>query len=156
MRLCVVKIDNDRLIPASKMDQEDFDRLTNGVTYQVELKQPRNLKFTRKFFAMLRVAFDAWEPEPLPLHLKKYGTPDKDFDRFRKEVLIVCGFRKPIFSIKSQELRFEAESISFGSMDEVRFAEVYDKVATYLLGQFLRNYTRDDLDNVVNELVGFV
>jgi hypothetical protein len=41
-------------------------------------------------------------------------------------------------------------------MDEDEFTQVYSKVADVLLQKVLRNYTRGDLDRVVNEILGFV
>lgn len=157
MKFSAVKTADGNLIPAGKIDADLVDQLINGVVYQVDATLPRNYKYHRRFMAMLRVAFDAWTPPLLEGEYAKYGQPDKDFEHFRKDVLIVCGYRKPVWSTKSGgQLRFDAVSISFATMDDVAFKEVYSKVSTYLLGTFLTTYTADDLDRVVNELVGFI
>lgn len=156
MQFTVIKLSNGQFLPAAKMDEEEADRLNINQPYQIEVKRQRNAKFHRKYFAMLKVAYDAWEPdEPLPEY-EKWGTPAKNFDKFRKDVQIVCGYCTPVYSIKKGEIRMEADSISFAKMDDVAFAELYDKVATYLLGKFLKRYTRDDLDRVVEQMIGFV
>lgn len=156
MQFHVIKLSNGQFLPAAQMDEEEADKLNVNQPYEVTLKKKRNPKFLRKYMAMVKVAFNAWEPDkPLPKY-EKYGVPVKDFNRFRKDVQVVCGYYNPVYCIKSGEIRMEPISISFDSMDDVAFAELYDRVATYLLGHFLKNYTRDDLDEVVDKMIGFV
>ena len=101
---------------------------------------------------MLNVAFEAWEPG-----IKQYKDEiaQKNFDRFREDVLILAGFCSVTYAING-DVKMLADSISFGSMDQEKFEEVYSKVVDVILKHILKNYTRDDLDNVVNEILSFV
>lgn len=124
-----------------------------GDLIAVELTFPRNAKFHRKFFAMLQVGFEAWEPA---FEVSVGGQPvAKNFERFRKDVTILAGFYEPAFALDGT-LELEAKSISFANMDDAEFEQVYSAVANVLLAKVLRNYTREDLDEHVDRLMGFL
>ncbi len=119
----------------------------------VEVSFPRNPKFHRKFFALLQVGFEAWEPG---FEVSVRGEPvGKNFERFRKDVTILAGFYEPAFALDGT-LELEAKSIAFGSMDDAEFERVYSAVANVLLAKVLKNYSRDDLDQHVDRIVGFL
>ena len=139
------------LVPSSQQDSEALGVIRLGQQVKAKISRPRNLKFHRKFFALLNVGFDAWEPEE-----KEYkGHPiQKNFERFRHDVIIAAGFYDIAPDINGNP-RAIAKSISFGKMDEAKFEQVYSKVADVLLQRILKTYTRDDLDRVVEEIIGF-
>jgi hypothetical protein len=124
-------------------------KLGGGVTATV--KKHRNPAFHRKFFALLNLAFDAWEPG-----IKEHRgmIVQKNFDRFRKDIIISCGFYDVTVNLRG-DVRAEAKSINFSSMDEDEFADLYDKAIAVILSKILTNYTRADLDATVDRLMQF-
>lgn len=126
-------------------------KMEAGELAEIEVKIPRNPKFHRKMFALLTVGFDAWEPRR-----KKFkGQPvQKNFDRWRKDVVIAAGFYE-IVATASGGTRFEAKSLSYSSMDDIEFEKVYNAVAQVLLESVLAKYTRADLDVVVDKIMRF-
>ena len=150
--LVLMKAPGGALIPADEDARETVNGWKVGQGVRAKVSRMRNLAFHRKFFAMLNLGFDAWEPPPVVLN----GIPAvKNFERFRKDVLIQAGFYELTVNMRG-EARAEAKSISFGSMDEDEFEKVYSKVADVLLQKVLTTYTREDLDRVVEEMLGFV
>lgn len=139
------------LIPATPSDEEKIAAIKNGQFLEVDIKQKRNLLFHRKFFAMLNIGFEAFEPERKDY---KGQVAVKNFDRFRKDVVIMAGFYDATYDIQGN-LKLEAHSISFGKMSEDDFNKVYNACCNVLLQKVLHNYTRDDLDSVVDRLVRF-
>lgn len=128
-----------------------LESLEPGEFVRMGYVKPRNIKFHRKFFAMLKVGFDAWEPR----RKKWRGMPvQKNFNRFRKDVTIAAGFYE-IVATASGGVRHEAKSISFAAMDDTEFETVYSAVADVLLQGVLTRYTRADLDQVVERLMRF-
>jgi hypothetical protein len=121
--LSLIKHPGGSFTPANDADVEACSKIKNGAYVLANIKQPRNPQFHRKFFALLNFAFEYWEPDEEHMGIKT----EKNFDRFRKDVLIIAGFRKVVVSIRN-EARYEAESISFAKMDETRFNEVYRAV----------------------------
>lgn len=138
-------------IPAFESDREAMARIKQGAIVRCAIVQPRNVKFHRKFFALLNLAFDSWEPPDAEFR----GMPvQKNFDRFRKDVVIAAGWYDVVANLKG-EVRAEARSISFAKMDEEEFSRLYNAVANVILQKVLTNYTRDDLDRVVEQILSF-
>jgi hypothetical protein len=136
-------------------DQDGSDRvakLAPGSVVAIEWHEPRNYGFHKKFFAMLKAGFDAWEPPEAEYR----GLPvEKNFDRFRRDCIIAAGWYDTVVNIKG-EVRAEAKSMSFAAMSEDEFRQLYDAVAELLLKHILVNYTRADLDQVVETMQGFL
>lgn len=149
--MILVKAPGGYFMPASDEDIEKAKRFKVGAGIRADIAQIRNYRFHKKFFAMLNLGFDAWEPPEAEFR----GMPvQKSFERFRKDCIIAAGFFDPVANIKG-EVRPEAHSISFANMDDEAFERVYSAVANVILTRILTRYTRDDLDNIVNEMVGF-
>ena len=115
--------------------------------------KPRNNQFLRKFFALLNVGFGAWEP-PEGAGYKGMQI-EKNYDRFRKDCIILAGYFHLVYDIKGEE-KAVADSISFGSMDENDFEELYSKVIDVLIKHIMANTTREDIDMQVDRVLGFV
>ena len=151
MEIMVIKLQGGVIIPSLDDDAKKLERFKVGVPFSVTVKQPRNSKFHRKFMAMLNIGYEAFEPDE-----KEYkGMPvQKDFDRFRKDAVIAAGFYDLVSDINGN-VKAQAQSISFASMDDEKFERVYSKVVDVLLQRVLKNYTRGDLDAVVDQVLGF-
>jgi len=121
----------------------------------IEFVIPRNAKFHRKFFSMLNFAFDSWEPKRMRKTYKGREVA-KNFERFRKDVLILAGFYDQTFDLKGN-MKLEARSISFANMDDAEFEQVYSAVATVILEHVLTGYSgREELDRVVEQMAGYL
>ena len=135
-----------------------FRRLLNlepGELAKLEAVIPRNGKFHRKFFALLGVGFDAWNPGRKRKQYKGMAVT-KNFEQFREDIIILAGFYEQSFDLKGR-LTLRAKSISFAAMDGVEFENLYGAVADVLLREVLTNYKdRDELDDVVAKLEGFL
>lgn len=119
--------------------------------------KPRSNKFQRKFFALLRFAFDYWEPAEGAEVSTYEGQPiEKNFDRFRSDVIILCGWREPVWNARG-ELRVEAKSISFSEMDADQFADLYRTAIGVLMRLVMRSkgFTEDQLERAVDEILRF-
>lgn len=142
------------LIPMNDADSERLNAVKNGALMLADIRQPRNGAFHSKYFAMLNFAYQYFEPEPIELHGM---TAEKNFERFRKDAQIMAGFRTLVVNIKG-EARYESESISFASMDEGRFHEIYNAVFGVLWRLVLSkvpNMTDTEAHNAINAMAEF-
>jgi hypothetical protein len=146
------KVAADCLAPASDEDAEKLNSIGLGRIVLAEVTQQRNSLYHRKFMKMLRVGFDAFEPE-----VKEYKgfVVQKEFEQFREDVTISAGYYTVTTRLNGT-IRVRAKSIRFGRMKQPEFEQVYGAVSQVLLDTVLKNYSRQDLENVVNELLGFV
>ena len=148
----LIKTSNGSLIPADEDSAEAIRKQKIGQGFVVNLKKVRNIRFHRKFFALLNYAFDTWEPEG-----KTYkGQPvSKNFDQFRKDITILAGFYETAIRLDGT-VRVTAKSISFANMDEIEFEQLYSKVIDVLLSRVFIGQTRADIDVVVNNLLAYI
>lgn len=138
-------------VPADEQSAEAMCSIKAGKALRCKVTQMRNYRFHKKFFALLDIGFDAWEP----VDQEYKGLPvQKNRERFRKDCIIAAGYYDAVSNING-DVRAEAKSISFGRMSEEEFSKLYGAVVQVLLTRVLKNYTREDLDSVVDQIVGF-
>lgn len=146
MKLYLRKIENQYIL-----DSGDDSDIKYGEIVSAEIKRPRNYRFHKKYFALMNYAFSVWEPELLEYKGQQVG---KSFKQFRKDITILAGYYTLTENIKG-EVRAEADSISFGKMEDDKFAALYSKTIDVLLKHIFKNYTKEDIDKVVDNLIGF-
>lgn len=149
--LVLVKHQSGLMLPEDQATKDYIDRLKHGALIRGEFKKMRNPQYHRKYFALLNFAFDNWQPVA---QTYKSQVVEKNFDRFRRDIAILAGFGFPVTNIKG-EVRMEAKSISFASMDEAEFDKLYQATITVIMKHILVNYTKEEIDNVVSQLLDF-
>jgi len=154
MKIYLTKIHNT-LIPEDDDGRKWLDKVKTGETLYVEVKKSRNYKFHRKFFALLNFLFSRWEPLELQDSKWKGVTPEKSFEQFRKDIVILAGHYDAFYRVDGS-VRIDAKSISFGRMKEAEFEELYGAVIDVGLKHFLTGYkSRKEVDKTVNEILEF-
>jgi hypothetical protein len=150
MEVLLTKQPGGALIAMDEGQADMMKKWPANTVVRCKLSRVRSPRFHRKFFAMITHGFEAFES------ITEYqgNRVEKNFDAFRDDVIILAGF-----FVATQRpdgvVRLRAKSISFASMDEDEFADLYGKVAQVILDRVLTKYTRADLDKVVERLVGF-
>ncbi len=153
--LVMIRQPGGALVPATDEDAEALRKIKAGAAVRVEVKQIRNYKFLQKFFCLAKYAFDIWS-ETIPQ--KEYkGQPVKpDFDRFRRDLIILTGRFDATYNARG-EVRLEAKSISFGSMGEDEFEKLYSDTIDVVLQKILTGtkLTEDQLRNYVDNVLAY-
>jgi len=149
--LVLTKASNGALVPIDPQAVEFIAKMKLGAAVTATVKRHRNPGFHRKFFALLNVAFDAWEPTAATYKGQVVG---KNFDQFRNDVTVLAGHYEMAVNLRG-ETRLTAKSISFASMGQDEFDTLYSAVVNVILARILTNYTRDDLDGVVERILQF-
>lgn len=108
------------LVPITDEDYDEKKRLKLGTIYSAEIKVPRNYKFHKKFFALLNTAW-AYLPE-------RTQNGFRSVDGFRQYLTVAAGHYDTFFSPSRKEFVEIPKSISFGSMSEEEFEELYENV----------------------------
>ena len=142
----------DTLCPADSAQAKLMESLSPNGEYKAVLSRPRNPYFHRKAFALASVGFDAWEPPAEKLY---QGRPVvKNFDAFRDDLTIQAGFSDAVWTLDG-EMRLIPHSWSWGKTDQLKFEAMYSAFIDVILRDILTNYTKDDLDQVVHEVLRF-
>lgn len=141
-------------VPGDKESAAYTIKAKNGETHEFKASKPRNVQFHRKYFALLNFAFDHWTPGELTGKRRENITPEKSFDRFRADMTILAGYYKQVIRTDNS-LLIEPKSISFASMKEEQFEELYSNTINVILKRILTNYNKEQLDKVIMELLAF-
>jgi hypothetical protein len=146
------------LIPDGDEAREWLARKKLGCTILVEPRELRNGAFHRKWFALVKLAYDYWSESAETIEYKGHQVAP-DFERFRKDVTILCGHYHPVVGIKG-ELRIEPDSLRWASMDEITFGKLYDRTITVLLarvfnGKVCPTWTEEQLRSVAEQILEF-
>jgi len=154
MQLALIKMPGGMFRPANESDAEIAEKIANNRYVTADIKQVRNPAFHAKFFALLNFGYQYFEPEP---QMIRGIEAVKNRDKFREDVLIMAGHREAVVNIKN-EVRFVAKSISFGSMEELEFNELYKtvfEVIWRLVVSKVHGMTEEIAQNTIDQMLGF-
>ena len=140
------------LIPADEPTSVWYQKLKIGESVHGKFAKYRNVGFHRKYFALLNIAFDNWNPSEIN---SKYGVPEKNFDRFRADVTILAGYYHTTVRLDGS-VRVEPKSISFASMSQEEFEGLYSSTINVLLKYvYGSGMTAEEIDRIVDEYLRF-
>lgn len=119
MKLFLVKQLNGTFKVAHDSDYELAKKIKVNELYEVEIRQPRNIKFHKKFFALLDLVYQNQDA---------YANKDD----LREDLTIEAGYFRLTDNIHGQTVK-RAKSISFASMDDFEFSEFYSSVMNVVI-----------------------
>lgn len=119
MKICLVKQLDNSFRLAYESDYEIAKKLKAGEQYFFDVKKSRNIKFHRKFFALMKLVFDNQEAYTNIEHL-------------RNDLTIAAGYYTEGLNLKGESIK-RANSISFASMDELEFNKFYEAVMNQVM-----------------------
>ena len=108
-----------------------------GDEVELDITNKRNPQFHRKFMALIKLAFDNQD---------NY----KEMNDLRYDLTKAAGFYEERPNHITGEVEIKATSISFSSMDENEFEEVYNAVLDVVW-----KYLGASKEDVINQLIGF-
>ena len=126
------------LVPLYDSDHDLKQRLRVGSTVRCRVSLPRNYRFHKKFFALVRLTFDNL---PVPV-LERWNirTEDDMLRRFKRDL----GYFSSTLN-EAGEREVEYRSISFSAMDEEEFERFYDDCVNLVLYSYIPGINRQDL-----------
>jgi hypothetical protein len=134
------------LKPCYDEDYEEKKKLKIGEIYEAEIRLPRNLKFLRKYFALLRCS---WEY----LNEKQQEFFKNNLEVYRKSLEVTAGWCEPIYDFEQETWIYAPKSISFRSMKEEEFNQLYNNVRDILFNSLIPNISQEEFErNLVNFL----
>lgn len=132
--------DGDTLKPLSEQDYEKLARIKDGQIIRVDYVKPRNPLFHNKFMSMVRVVFDNQE---------QYETIEEVMD-----VIKVGVGHCNTMEWHGGEIKIP-KSISFSKMDEIEFADFYNRAVTFALSRFLPTVSKEELEQYVAQIARY-
>lgn len=127
------------LVPETDSDAELKRRMKIGATYEVTVKEVRNPKFLRLFFALLNCS---WQ-----YLTEQQQTFFKDnVEKFRETLLIATGYTETFYDIRRQAWLEKPRSIAFDKMTEADFSDFYERAKDVIFNYFIPEVNRDDFE----------
>lgn len=140
----LVKNTERGLLPCYESDVDERKRLALGEFYWVDIKRARNYEFHKKFFALLKLAFDNL-PEGLEARYP-------NLEAFREDLLLRIGKTRRVLS--RQGYVDVAASIAFEKMGQDEFEELYRQVWNEITKNFVE--LGDTPEEIKEELIRFL
>ena len=144
MKIAVIKQAGGIFAPASDIEYDKTTKFKTGELYEVEIKLHRNPQHHRKMFAFFNFCFSHWGGDNI------HQDEAAQFDTFRKHLTVLAGYHIHTFDIKGN-LRVEAKSLSFSSMQQEEFEQCYSA----LINAALKHVFKTTDDNTYNQLLSF-
>ena len=139
-------------VPADINTEEWAKKIKYGEVVNADFKKTRNYKFLSKYFCLLHVGFDNWEPKEIS---SRYGIPEKNFKQFREDATILAGYYHLVIRMDGT-MRTVADSISFANMEEEDFEKLYSSTINVFLKHIYNSeMTREKIDNIVNQVMSY-
>ena len=139
---------NGSLHPINDTEAEKLRKFKTGDGVRCKVTRVRNYQFLKKWFALVNLAYDYWTPD------ENNQVGEKNFERFRKDIIILAGFYEQHVRVDGST-RIEPKSISFGSMSEDEFSDLYTKTIDALIRHVLPQFTGEELEEIVRAVEGF-
>lgn len=136
-----IKVQNtvSGLVPLTDNDYDNKKKLKLGEVYEVSIKQVRNYRFHRKYFALINLS---WEY----MNEKQQAFFRNNKDVFRKSIELTAGFCEPVWNNNLKQMVEVPISISFDSMDELEFRDLYDRVKDVLFETALKSISVEEFE----------
>ena len=132
------------LVPAFDEDERWLAKKKTGAVLELDIKEPRNGKLHRKWWALANYLAEHSDRFPTAEHASKY-------------MLIRLGYCAWVESYRAIDMIIPpvpiADSISFASMDDDTFSEMYGK-ACDLLCEIIPHVTDANVAQVLAEFAG--
>ena len=134
------------LVPLYDSDLDMKRRLKVGSTVRCRVTNPRNYRFHKKFFALVRLTFDNL---PAPL-VEQWGirTEDDMLRRFKRDLGYFSSF-----TATDGTTEIEYRSISFAAMEQHEFERFYDDCVGLVLTRYIGGLDKKDLEEEIERFM---
>jgi len=136
MEIYVVKTINGLLKPAFDEDKEKFSQFPKDGYFEIKYTKKRNVRFHRKFFALLKIAYENQSDYRL-------------MEDLRRDLIITSGHYDENINAITGEVYKIAKSISFHNMDETEFSLIYEDVKNVIVRWL--GISNENLDNEIQQ-----
>lgn len=134
-------------LPATAIDDTEFEKIGFGEVWTTEFKKMRNWKFHRKFFAMLNIVFENMD------HEVREKRNVHTVDGLLIDLKILLGHYDLWVSLEGNAV-YIPKSISFAAMDQIEFHAFYKHALDVIFAHHLPMEPHA-LEYAVVRMIGF-
>jgi len=122
MKVHLKKNYDGSFLPADQEAAEWSAKLKIGQVVAADFKAVRNYEFHKKYFGMLKMAFENQEDYP-------------SLEKLREAAQIAAGYYEVIYMLDGRR-GLKSQSIAFDSMNQEEFEKLYSAVLNVILAHF--------------------
>lgn len=143
------------LVGSTPADQAIIEAMRWDQVYAMSYVQERHGPRHRAWWSMVQWAFELFCEQHPTQEVNGYEVRP-NLERFRKDLIIAAGYFTATWDLDGQ-MRVEAQSISFASMNEGEFRDLYSRTIDVLMESVLSHagWTREQVDAHVSTLLGY-
>lgn len=135
------KTEGGVLFPSDEETQANMEKFKTGEHYRVTITKERSLPFLRKYMALVSLVFE-------------------NCDRFTNKEQVLTELKLQTGHYEEHvtlggKLIYKPKSIAFESMDDVEFANFYDKSLDVIIKHFIVGTTKADIEKMLNQVATF-
>ena len=123
------------LAAADEKAEEIIAKMKPGQAMKIKYSLPRNYGNHKRFFAFIKVGFDIQDHFTNPEH-------------YRKWLIMKSGYYHIIQAPNGYTI-FEADSIAWDSMDEVKFKQVFNRCIDTFIEHWGDRINREQLEAII-------
>lgn len=127
------------LRPIDAQGEAALEGVRTDEIVSVEIKRPRNVRFHRKWFAIVSAVFP---------HQSLYPTVRV----LNNAIKAATGLAKT-YALPDGRIIIDTESISFAKMDEAEFEQWAERAIDFVLAHILPRVNKDDLRDEVEQIL---
>lgn len=140
--------------PIMPVDDETLRELPLNREAKIEITFPRNLKFHKKFFALLHMVFD-YMGEEKRAQLNIWSEKEL-LNRLKIDLgLYTLYIMGPGSTLPEGSLVYMPDSISFARMDDASFSKFYKGVIGVAIGKYVSGQTEESMMRAVDAVLAF-
>lgn len=128
------------LKPADELAAEAVRKIGAEETVTITIKRSRNVKFHRKFYALMNLVYENQEVYP-------------SLDIMIAAFKVAAGHCFPVMDKNGRFVAMVPKSISFAKMDETAFEAFWDASVKIIVERFLRGVDRHELEAEIMSMV---
>ena len=132
-------VTNDGFICATDNDKEQTKTLKRGSIVECTIKEYRNYRFHKLYFALISCAWEYLLEEQ-----QKFFYDNKDC--FRKTVEVAAGHCEPVYDRKHNKWIDIPKSVAFDKLTEAEFHSLYERVRDVIYTMFIPDINKREFE----------
>jgi len=155
MEVTMTKTIQGYLCPCGPEAEEWVKKIKPGAIVRCDVKRMRNGQFFRKWWSLVKLAFDLAEERMRPV-MHKGEQIKPSFDRFRQDITILAGYYEATVRYDGS-LLLQARSLRWSEMNEEDFEKLYSATIDVVLSKIINHtsMTKDEVERAVDMALAY-
>jgi hypothetical protein len=153
MEVMMLKAPAGGLVPMDDEFAQSLQRIRTGSVVRCEISEMRNGLFFRKWWSMVKMAYDMAGDRLKPMEYKGHQVLPC-FDEFRKDITILAGHFEATYKYDGT-VRLKAKSLQWSKMKEEDFNKLYSDTIDVILQKVIPEVDPKDFQHALDMTMSY-